>query len=140
MIFKSNLSRIPFEFDSIGPTDSMEVMKASMLVKCGKGLGIDTLPDWLIKSKSELLWNKFVALINAIFLKKDIPKPFCLSRLHLLNKLKDGSTPTIDDLRPIMISSPIVKIIEAIALIDLKEVLEPKIICSQIGFLPHLGT
>ena len=101
-----------------------------MLVSCGKGLSIDMIPDWILASDSECLWRKFVALINLIFKERVIPKPFSLSRLHLLNKLKDGSTPTLDDLRPIMISSPVIKIIEAIALLDLKLAIEPKIVPS----------
>ena len=39
-----------------------------------------------------------------------------------------------------MISSPIVKLIEAIALEDLKRALEPKIDAAQVGFLPSLNT
>lgn len=58
-------------------------------------------------------------LINHIFAQKVIPTPICHARLHLINKLKDGSVPSLNDLRPIMISSPIIKVIEAIALADL---------------------
>ena len=39
-----------------------------------------------------------------------------------------------------MISTPIVKVIEAIALEDLKRVLEPKIDLAQVRFLPTLNT
>jgi len=39
-----------------------------------------------------------------------------------------------------MISSPVVKVIEAIALGDLKDKLEKKISKAQVGFLPKLGT
>jgi len=83
---------------------------------------------------------KLLTLINEIFQKGYIPAPFCYSRLHLLNKLKDGSVPGINDLRPIMISSPIIKVIESVALADLKDTLEKKISRAQVGFLPELGT
>lgn len=77
--------------------------------------------------------------INKIFEDGKIPTPFKFSRLHLLNKLKTG-LPILDDLRPIMISSPTIKLVEGIALMELKLKLEPKIAEPQVGFLPELGT
>ena len=56
-----------------------------------------------------------------------------------LNKLKAG-TPTLSDLRPIMISCPIIKMIESMTLQELKAKLESKISKAQVGFLPKLGT
>ncbi len=54
-------------------------------------------------------------LVNFILRKGATPASFSFARLHLINKLV-GNIPTLDDLRPIMISSPITKLIEAIAL------------------------
>ena len=74
-----------------------------------------------ILSDENIFSNKLVDVINAIFSRKVIPSPFCFSRLHLLKKTKDDTVPGMNDLRPIMISSPIIKVIEAIVLFELKE-------------------
>ena len=83
--------------------------------------------------------ERLVGLINSILSKGAIPAPFCQSRLHLLNKLKTG-IPSLGDRRPIMISSPIVKLIESLALQELKAKLQSGISKAQVGFLPKLGT
>jgi hypothetical protein len=124
-LFASDSPRLPFKVELIARTSADEVTKASSTISKGKGLGIDMIPDSLLCSGSPRLLAKLVELINGFFHRESIPSPFCFSRLHLINKLKDGTVPTLNDLRPIMISSPIVKVVESIALVDLKLKLEP---------------
>ena len=138
-LFSSALPRAQFQIGRIESTSSEEITRAASVVSVGKGLALDCIPDIFLKCSPPRLIEKLVELVNSIFREGVIPTPFRFSRLHLINKLV-GSIPTLDDLRPIMISSPIVKVIEAIALEDLKRVLEPRIDLAQVGFLPALNT
>ena len=138
-LFLSTLPRDQFEIGEIEGTCLEEIYRAAATVSTGKGLALDCLPDVFLKCSPPKLMGKLVELVNSIFKEGVIPTPFRFARLHLINKLA-GSIPSLDDLRPIMISSPIVKLIEAIALADLKQVLEPLIDSAQVGFLPTLNT
>ena len=51
-----------------------------------------------------------------------------------------SSIPGVDDLRPFMISSPLIKVIEAVALVELKSVIEPQLSRAQIGFQTKMCT
>ena len=77
--------------------------------------------------------------MNCVFSTGSIHTPSYKSKLHLLNKLKAG-VPGLGDLRLIMISSPIVKIFEFVALREPKRKSESRINKAQFGFLPQLGT
>jgi hypothetical protein len=114
--------------------------EACSIISRGKGLSIDAIPDTILSVSNPEMRNKILELVNKIFTEyKIVPSPFRSVRLHLLNKLKEG-LPTMDDLRPIMISSPIMKAIEAMALTELKSKLELEIATPQIGFLNPLRT
>jgi len=139
-LFSSGDARVPFLVNDLKPASIEEVTAAAELVSSGKGLGIDCVPDVLLKMSLPRILEKLVEFVNVVFRRKMIPAPFRFARLHLINKLKDGMIPGLDDLRPIMISSPLVKLIEALALLDLKRVLETKINLAQVGFLPGLNT
>jgi len=110
-------------------------------VSADKGLGIDCIPDQILNNNNpeESITKKLTDLVNLIFRMKKIPTPFVFARMHLLNKLK-GETPGLDDLRAIMISSPIIKLIEALVLQDLQSTLKPLICPAQVGFLPKYST
>jgi hypothetical protein len=123
----------------IEPTTCDEVAELAEVISTGKGIGMDCIPDIILGTGDSRIVRKLTELINLFFESKRICTPFKFARLHLLNKLKT-EIPSLEDLRPIMISSPIIKIIEAIALGDLKEKLEPLIDRAQVGFLPKLST
>ena len=138
--FASDLDRAEFKIGNIRKISVETLEDACSIIAKGKGLGMDSLPDTILSIENTELKAKLLELINKIFTEyKIIPSPFRNARLHLLNKLKCG-LPTTEDLRPIMISSPIVKVVEAVALIKLKEKLVDKISTPQVGFLPTLGT
>lgn len=138
-LFLSDAAQPPLAVSNIEPVSLAELLRAAQSVSVGKGLGIDCIPDVLLKLATPEVLVKLTAFVNTIFSRRAIPTPFKFARLHLLNKLR-GGVPGLDDLRPIMISSPIMKLIESIALHDLKETLEPKITASQVGFLSTLST
>jgi len=80
-----------------------EISRAAVTVSVGKGLALDCIPDILLKRSPPELMEKLVKLANFIFRKGVMPAPFSFARLHLINKLV-GNVPTLDDLRPPMIS------------------------------------
>ena len=102
-------------------------------------MGTDCIPDIILQSPNKRLRKMISEFVNKVFEQRRIPEPFNCARLHLLNKLK-GGVPSLDDLRPIMFTSPLIKIIEAIALTELKEKLEPAIASAQVGYITKLGT
>ena len=139
-LFNSDSFVTPFAVAVQQPVSGEEVQIAARSIKINKGLALDCISDSILsRSLPSFVARRLADLINSILARGSIPTPFCLSRLHLLNKLKSG-LPGLGDLRPIMISSPIMKLIESIALNELKEKLEGRITKSQVGFLPKLGT
>ncbi len=139
-LFMSDSDNGPFSVGTIEPTSFQEVSFSTELVSVNKGLGIDCIPDTILQDVRPEIKMKIVEFINIMFRRRSfIPTPFSCARLHLLNKLKSG-TPGLEDLRPIMITSPIVKVIEAIALQELQRKLEPLIAPAQTGFVSGFGT
>jgi len=138
-LFLSDAARTLLTVPDIKPLSLEKLLKAAKSISTGKGLGMDCIPDVLLKLAVPEVSQKLAGLVNTILRKKVVPAPFKFARLHLINKL-GGGVPGLEDLRPIMISSPIVKLIEAIALTDLKKTLEPRITASQVGFLSTLST
>ena len=140
-LYASDCEKSHFEVGEIKPVSREEVCRAAELVSSGKGLGIDCIPDRIldVKDPGGIVIKKLTELVNLVFGAKKIPTPFVFARLHLLNKLK-GETPGLEDIRPIMISSPIIKLIEALILEDLQNTLEPQICPAQVGFIPKYNT
>lgn len=138
-LFTSHGQVTCFEVGYIEPTSWAEVAEAAELVSTNKGLGTDCIPDLILSIRNPALRLKLIAFVNLIFLAKSIPLPFCCARLHLISKLGLG-VPSVDDIRPIMVTSPLLKLIEAIALIELKEKVEPHISKPQVGFLTDQST
>lgn len=138
-LFMSDSPRDPFAVEAIDPTSLEEVGLSVAMISSNKGLGMDCIPDTILQDDRLKVKEKLVGFVNLVFGKSAIPAPYSCARLHLLNKLKTG-TPGLEDLRPIMITSPIVKLIEAIALRELKDKLEPRICSAQTGFISGLGT
>ena len=135
-LFMSESPRVPVVLEEIESTSLKGVACSVAAISSNKGLGIDCIPDTILQDDRPEIREKLVRFVNTIFKGTSIPIPFSCARLHLLNKLKSG-TPGLDDLRPIMITSPIVKLIESIALQELLLELE-LLICS--GFVTGLGT
>ena len=138
-LFNSNAPRTPFQIEPIDSTTLEETEKCIDVISQGKGMGLDCIPDTILKLPISALQNKLLQFTNLVFKNQHIPSAFSCARLRLLNKLKVG-TPTIDDLRPIIIISPMIKLIESIALKELKAKLEPEITAAQTGFIQKLGT
>jgi len=88
-----------------------------------------------------LNYDATTSLINHFLSEKEIPEKIATSRLFVLNK-NPQETARIDNLRPIMINSPIRKILEAIILASLEEQLNQtgKIHKAQTGFTAGCGT
>jgi hypothetical protein len=139
LLFGSTTSREPFQVGDISPATNEEIEMCLGAISCGKGMGMDCIPDTILHLPHPKLRRKLRQFVNAIFKDRMIPPPFSYARLHLLNKLKSG-VPSLEDLRPIMITSPLIKLIESVALVELKSKLEPAITASQIGFVSKLGT
>lgn len=116
----------------------LELDKYRSKIARDKGLGIDALPNSIMLSKSSLIKEKLNDLVIGILREGVISTPFKFARLYPLNKLKNG-LPGLDDLRSIMVSSPIVKIIEFLALIDPERTLQGKISSPQVSFLSELN-
>ena len=123
----------------IEPVSASEISWAIKSIKANKDLAVGWISDSIIDISPDAVTDKLVCLINCIFTRGAIPTSFCLSRFHLSNKLKAG-TPSLNGLRSIMISSPIVKLFKSVALRELKAKLERKISKAQAGSLPRLGT
>lgn len=84
-------------------------------------------------SRIDFIKNSIQKLLN----NKNIDH--IVGRMFFLNKVWPN-TPTCKQLRPITIMSPIKKIIENSLVNRLKEYVSKKIIKSQTGFVPFLGT
>ena len=139
LLFESANSRPPFHVGEIQSVTQEELEECLGMISYGKGMGMDCIPDVILQLPFPRLKNKLRQFVNAVFRDRKIPAPFDCARLHLLNKLKSG-IPGLDDLRPIMITSPLVKLVESIALTELKSKLEPAITAAQTGFISKLGT
>lgn len=139
LLFNSHTVRQPFGVGEISPVSQEELEDCLETISQGKGMGIDCIPDIILQLPLPELRKKLRQFVNIVFQQRVIPARFTCARLHLLNKLKAG-VPTLDDLRPIMITSPMIKLIEAIALKELKSKLEPAITAAQTGFISKLGT
>ena len=138
-LFGSDLARPPLEVGEIDPATKEEIQSCIELISSDKRMGTDCIPDVILHSSNPLLRKKLRKFVNSVFALREIPQPFNCARLHLLNKLKSG-IPGLNDFRPIMITSPLVKLIESIALVELKNILEPAITAAQMGFISDLGT
>ena len=139
LLFGSATQHPPFQVGKIQYVTQEELEECLGMISYGKGMGMDCIPDTILQLPVPRLKDKLRQFVNTVFRERNIPAPFNCARLHLLNKLKSG-IPGLDDLRPIMITSPLVKLIESIALTELKSKLEPAITVAQTGFISKLGT
>jgi len=138
-LFLSDAQRVPFLVGGIEPATSVQVEETARTINLNTGLGMDCIPGSMLQTPCPTIRAKLTEVINHIFKLGTIPLRFSCARLHFINKLKAG-IPTIDDVLPIMISSPIVKMIEAVVLRELKEILEPRIAKNQVGLLSRQST
>ena len=138
-LFASSRRRLPLDVGEIDPIGEEEVLECAKMISHGKGLSMDCISDTILQSTNPHIREKLLQFVNMVFRDKKVPEPFNCARLHLINKLKIG-IPGLDDLRPIMITSPLVKLVESIALKELKIKLEPEIAAAQTGFISGHGT
>jgi len=139
LLFQSDLEKAPLTLTAIDLVNVDDITRVVRTIKKGKGIACDAIPDSVLDTCLFQMPMKLTQFVNECLSKGSIPRPHNISRLHLLNKLK-GGMPSLDDLRPIMISSPVVKVIEGLALEDLKPHLEGRISKSQVGFISELNT
>ena len=115
------------------------MIEASARVATGRELVVDCILDTILSENNTNIWVKLTDLVIQTLKSKSRATPFRNSGLHLLNKLTN-TVPSLDDLHPIMVSSPVVKLIEAIVLKDLNSKLEKKIDIAEVGFFSTLNT
>jgi len=112
-------------------TDTMK--NATSNISLNKAISYDMIPDTILKTVDDKLCQTLTNLLNSFFRTREIPEDIASSRLFCVNKIP-GSTPNIGKLRPIAISSVILKLIEAVTLDDIK----PKLLRlhkAQAGFI-----
>jgi len=117
----------------------LDVKEAKIIlskISTGKALTWDGLSDSIFKKswieKSSKIFADILQNLNSI------PDHHFESRLIPLNKIHPN-TPSRKDLRPIIVTSPLIKIIEACLLPDLTSYLIEKSHHSQTGFVPGNG-
>lgn len=125
----------------LGEVSREEIRKAMERVSRNKALSHDLLPDTVFDPKCESIVDAMTLLVNSCFREVYIPDEAATSRLHVVNKDKN-STPNLKNLRPIMINSPLRKLMEALLLPELQtKLIEGKVLDqSQTGFIPGCGT
>jgi putative lipoic acid-binding regulatory protein len=118
-----------------------EVRSALERISTNKALSHDLLPDTVLDHRIPELVDSMHCLVNYCFRGRFFPEEAAISRLHVINK-DSGSQPCLSNLRPIMICSPLRKLMEAIILPKLEDrLITQKIIAkSQTGFMPGCGT
>jgi len=103
---------------------------------------VDTFTNTLINvSEDDVFEEKRKSYLSLMLnrLKKVLLPEVLVGRLLLLNKVHPA-TPTVGNLRPIVISSPVRKLIEAQLLEKLRAFTSQRIHKAQTGFIPGLGT
>ena len=91
----------------------------------------------IISEEEKIFLNNLRSLMNQLLEEKEILKSHMLSKLVLLNKAPEFY-PEIDKIRPINISSPIIKLLEIIIKERILKTI--KLNKSQIGFTKKSGT
>ena len=138
--------QLSFEGGSIKPITTQELFNAIRLIKKDKAVAFDFISDFILKSikdtDSEVL--RFLTnALNDIIQKQQIPDMIACSRLIFLNKNaahgESSNAPKISDLRPIMISSVIMKCLQAVVLTKLFSITQ-HLNKAQIGFTKNLET
>ena len=112
-----------------------------------KAVSWDLIPGICLKElfnspdKNPLIYEKLANIFNRYIKYNAIPNEITTFRLFCLNK-KGNEPGDINNIRPIAISSTILKLIEKIILTRLmNEINEKKILCNkQIGFIRGCGT
>ena len=108
-LFRSSEVSCLLPVSQVEPVIASEILWSIKSIKTNKGLAIDCISDSILDNPPDAVTDRLVCLINYIFACGSISAPFCLSMLHLLNKLKMG-TPSLSDLHLIMIPSQNVKL------------------------------
>jgi len=126
---------------TLGSVSENEIYLAFRTISKNKALGNDLIPDVIFNPEDKAVVKVTTELINYSFSQKHLPAIISESRLLTLNKSLNEIA-TLENLRPILITSPLKKILEAIILDKLKlKLIGEKIInTAQTGFIPECGT
>jgi len=112
--------------------------KALILLGKKKAMGWDEMPDEILKFKyvKNKLKSEFIKMLNTT----NIPAYLKFGRLCLLSKEKGNVFPRIENTRPIVILSPVYKLLEIYWLFGVKDLIWSHIGIHQTGFKPHGST
>ena len=124
------------EFPQLNTKSLSEMNEILASLSNSKAIAYDGITDSIFKKeysgKSSIIFADLWASL------KQIPNTHFESRMVPLNKLHPN-IPSRKDIRPIIITSPIVKMIEAALLPELKDYLIKQLHPGQIGFVPGNG-
>ena len=131
-------SYIPFpELPILCKEDCKELMRN---ISTNKALALDGISDILFKEENiDQSREKLYDLWNINWSQVPRVDSFFKNRLIPLNK-NHPKLPGPKDFRPIVVSSPVVKLLEARLLPKIRDYLKNKLYRGQIGFTPGLGT
>jgi hypothetical protein len=120
-----------------------EILQASKRISTNKALAWDCIPDQILKTDltDTSFWDGITRVLNWALKDNTNFNQLSSPRLIIFNKNKD-STPTIDNLRPIIASGPLRKLAEALILPELQNLASRSDASGteQTGFKRHLGT
>ena len=124
------------DFPMLKPKSVDEMKEILCKISSGKAIAWDALTDSIFRKtwmeKSALLfadlWQHLKLIKNLHFESRLIP----LNKVH-------PQIPTRKDMRPIIVTSPLVKLIEAGIMPDLRDYLIKNLHHSQTGFVPGFG-
>ncbi len=133
-ISKPTPRNLPFPILEDKTVEEMETFLKKL--SSGKAISYDGITDSIFRKKFH---KKSACIFRDLWKKlKEIPNIHFESRLIPLNKLHP-QIPTRKDMRPIIITSPVIKLIESSLLPDLSQYLTEKLHPGQVGFVPGNG-
>ena len=100
----------------------------------GKAFTDDCISDDIFRIEHR---DKVVQILSDLWNGQDINERHFRARLVALNK-KHPAVPKADQIRPIVITSPLVKILEGRLIPKLQKYLKEELHISQVGFIEHM--
>ena len=125
------------EFPNMPPLSDQDASEIIDAMSSGKALAYDLFSDIIFNGANK---DKFKGMIKNLWTEENLSKldsRHFLARLIPLNK-KHPDVPTPQEIRPIIVMSPLYKLLEARLLPKLRNYLISKLARSQIGFVSSM--
>jgi hypothetical protein len=126
-------------FPNLPALSNSEIEEILNSLSTNKAIAYDGMTDSIFKKQ----YRKFTIPIlkdiwNGMAKNKNIPQSHFDARLIPLNKIHP-EIPKPKDCRPIIVSSPLIKLLESRLKKKLDQYMTSKLVMSQTGFVPHNG-